>query len=72
MQMSAAMAGFSLSVVIGNFNAPDACRNPSEANPELIVHPDTVLPNPVTLQSFQSIRRTGPQAGQIICSLKHI
>jgi hypothetical protein len=43
---------------------------PDEANPELIVNPDTVLSRPVPLEGFQAITGRTPQILQIFRSIQ--
>jgi hypothetical protein len=42
-------------VIIGQFNIVRVTIFPAETNAVLIVHANTVLPRPVTLQGFQAI-----------------
>jgi hypothetical protein len=52
-------------MVVHYFHAIGVVIMPDEANPELIVNPDTVLPRPVPLEGFQAITRRTPQILQI-------
>jgi len=48
-------------VIIGQFNIVRVTISPAETNAVLIVHANTVLPRPVTLQGFKAIAGRDPQ-----------
>jgi len=48
-------------VVVSNFNIRGIAVTPYEADPPLIVDPDTVLPFSIALQHLQPIRWRYPQ-----------
>jgi hypothetical protein len=48
-------------MVVNYFHVMGVAITPDEANPELIVNPDTVLSRPVPLEGFQTIAGRAPQ-----------
>jgi len=59
------------SVVVDDFHVRRTIVGPPEANPELVVDPDTVLSFPITLQRLQPIARRRSQELQGVRSIKH-
>jgi hypothetical protein len=57
-------------VIVHDLYVFRACGSPSKADPVLIVHPDAVLPGPLSLQSFQPVARRHHQILQTIRDLK--
>jgi hypothetical protein len=61
-------------VVINKFNVLWTLRSPDKANPELIVHPDRVLPLAVAFEGLETVGRRSAQiveyrGGAEICKL---
>jgi hypothetical protein len=48
-------------MIVHNLCVSDATLRPSKTDPVLLVDPDTVLPPPVALQSFQVVARRNPE-----------
>jgi hypothetical protein len=51
-------------MVVGKFDLRWTLRSPGEADPILVVHPDTVLSTPITLKGFEAVGRWCPEVAE--------
>jgi hypothetical protein len=58
-------------MVVHYFHVMGMVIMPGEANPELIVNPDTILARSVSLEGFQAITGGAPQILQIFRSIQY-
>jgi hypothetical protein len=58
-------------MVVHYFHVIGVVIMPDEANPELIVNPDTVLSRTVPLEGFQAITGRAPQILQIFRGIQY-
>jgi len=58
-------------MVVDNFNLKDMAIIPAETNPPLFIHSNAVLSFPITLETFEPVRRRNTEIIQTFGSIQH-